>query len=130
MSSLRTHTCLLAAAVLAGAGLVRAQPLVAPEVARPAKDTTQPRWVSEPLSPANNSRIVRILEGKADVVALDSGYYQGFRNGVVCVVQRNGIPVARLLIVSAEENRSAALILEQPATVIIVPGDEVRLSTI
>lgn len=138
MSSRATFAWLSAAALLAVAGVARAQttaaewrtPMVAPEVSRSAKDSSLPRWVREPLSPANSSHIVRILEGKADVVALDSGYYQGFRNGVVCAVQRNGTPVARLIVVSAEENRCAALILELPQTVIIVPGDEVRLSTI
>ncbi len=136
MSSRRLSAALLAVAILAAVGAARAQttdwrtPLAAPELARTAKDTTLPRWVSEPLSPVNSSRIVRMLEGKADVVALDSGYYQGFRDGVVCLVQRSGTAVARLIVVSAEANRSAALILDVPQTVILVPGDEVRLSAI
>lgn len=139
MHTLRQLACLSAAALVAAAGLAQAQtapatdwrpPLAAPEFKRSTQDSYLPRWVLESLSPANGARIATILAGHADVVVLDSGYYQGFRNGAVCQVERDNGPVAKLIIVAAQETRSAALILNQPATVIIVPGDEVRLSTL
>ncbi|HVU38247.1 MAG TPA: hypothetical protein VHC95_07930 [Opitutales bacterium] len=139
MHALRQLACLSVAALGAATGLAHAQsaataewrpPLAAPEFNRATKDSLLPRWVLEPLSPANDARIATILEGHADVVVLNSGYYQGFRNGAVCQVQRDNGPVAKLIVVAAQETRSAALILNQPATVILVPGDEVRLSTL
>jgi len=138
MSSRRISTCLLAAAVLAAGNGLCAQtapaewhaPMLPPGANRPAADTDHPRWVQETIEPTNRAHIARMLEGHADVVVLDSGYYQGFRDGVVCLVQRGNTPVARLMVVATEENRCAALITNLPPDVIIVPGDEVRVSVL
>jgi len=135
MSFCRTSACLFAAAVLAASDVVRAQtptewhaPMLAPGTNRPVADTDHPRWVLETLEPTNRARIERMVEGNADVVVLNSGYYQGFRNGVVCLVQHRD-QVVRLIVVAAEENRSAALIMGKlPNDVVLVPGDEVRVS--
>jgi hypothetical protein len=83
--------------------------------------------VDESLEPSDRAHIARIAY---DVVLLDGGLYQGFRAGVVCTVQRSGLPVAQLIIVASEEHRAAALITALPNTVIITPGDEVRVSTL
>jgi hypothetical protein len=85
--------------------------------------------VDESIEPSGHARIARMVEGKADVVMLDGGLYQGFRTGVVCTVQREGTPVAQLIIVASEEHRAAALVI-LPNSVIITPGDEVRVSTL
>ncbi len=137
MSLHRTLACLLTTAVLAGAGWVCAQtaptewhaPMLLPGN-RPTADNNRPRWVEEPLAPTSGAHITRMVEGRADVVVLNGGYYQGFRNGVICNVEHGGTPVARLIVVSAEENRSAALITDLPKNVILVPGDNVRLSAL
>jgi len=87
----------------------------------------RPYWVDESLEPSNRAHIARIAY---DVVLLDGGLYQGFRTGVVCTVQRSGLPVAQLIVVASEEHRAAALITALPNTVIITPGDEVHVSTL
>jgi hypothetical protein len=123
--------------LLAASGWLRAEgattewhpPLLANGAPR-VTTSDRPYWVDESLEPSDRARIARILNGKADVVLLDGGLYQGFRTGVVCTVQREGLPVAQLIIVASEEHRAAALITAQPNTVIITPGDEVRISTL
>ncbi len=135
MSTRRIFAGLLATALLAGAGAARAQtdtpewhaPMLAPGSRQPV-DTLRPRWVDEPLIPSSRARIERVVKGTDNVVVLDGGYYQGFRNGVICVVQHGDTPVARLIVVATEDNRCAALILDQPQDVILIPGDQVRLS--
>jgi hypothetical protein len=129
--------CAAAGLLLAAAGWARAEyapmewhaPLLAGNASR-ATNPNRPYWVDESLEPSGRASITRIVEGKADVVLLDGGLYQGFRNGVVCNVQRKGLPVAQMIVVASEEHRAAALITAQPNTVIITPGDEVRISTL
>jgi hypothetical protein len=138
MSALRPSLLLTAAAalVLAAGGWLHAQPtptlrppLLPADAYRPARNSTRPSWVDETLAPSNLAHITRITEGKADVVLLDGGLYQGFRNGVDCVILRQGVPVAQLVVVATEQTRSAALITNQLQSVIPLPGDEVRVSS-
>lgn len=136
MRSFRPSLLLSAAALaLAAAGWARAQspgvhpPLLPADAYRPAHSTTHPDWVDDTLEPSNLAHISRIVEGKADVVLLDGGLYQGFRNGVACVIQRKGETVASLVVVATQETRSAALITNQLASIIPLPGDEVRVSS-
>ncbi len=134
--SLRSTTAFaFAAALLAVAGVARAQapaadwhaPLQLPDKAAPVMDLTMPRWAVEPLIPSNRSRIAAVFPGHHDVVALDGGFYQGFRIGLHCAVQRGVDKVASLIVVAASENRSAALILNYAdQAIILVPGDDVR----
>jgi hypothetical protein len=134
------HTSIFCAAtgiLLAAGGWLSAAgattPWHSPLLAGTANRTTNPNrpyWVDESIEPSGHARIARMVEGKADVVMLDGGLYQGFRTGVVCTVQREGAPVAQLIIVASEEHRAAALITARPNTVIITPGDEVRVSTL
>jgi len=130
--------CAAAIFLLVAGGAVRAEgattewhaPLLANGSEKPATNPNRPYWVDESIEPSGHARIARMLEGKADVVLLDGGLYQGFRTGVVCTVQREGTPVAQLIIVASEEHRAAALITDQPNSVIIKPGDEVSVSTL
>jgi len=139
MSSLRSSIfCTAAGVLLAAGGWLRAEGATttewhAPLLANSASHATnqdRPYWVDESLEPSGRAHIARIVDGKANVVLLDGGLYQGFRTGVVCTVQREGAPVTQLIIVASEEHRAAALITAQPNTVIITPGDEVRVSTL
>jgi len=132
--------CTAAGILLAAGGCLRAEntpatwhaPLLANGNAKPATNPDRPYWVDESIEPSGHARITRMVEGKAEVVLLDGGLYQGFRTGVVCTVQRNGESVANveLIIVASEEHRAAALITALSNTVIITPGDEVRVSTL
>jgi len=133
MSLLRTTALTLAVATLLAAGSpARAQltdwhaPMLAPGTSH-TSHADRPSWVDETLEPTNRAQIVRMVEGKADVVLLDGGLYQGFRAGVVCTVQ-HPTGSAQLIIVASEENRSAALIMSND--LILVPGDVVRISTL
>jgi predicted alpha/beta-hydrolase family hydrolase len=136
MFASRSSVILTAAAlVLAAGGWARAQsattvrpPLLPADAYRPAHSATHPDWVDESLEPTSHAHITRITEGTADVALLDGGLYQGFRNGVKCVIQRQGATVASLVVVACQENRAAALITERE-NIIIVPGDEVRVSS-
>jgi hypothetical protein len=139
MFSLRSSIlCTAAGILLAASGWLRAEgatttawhsPMLANGTSH-ATNPDRPYWVDESLEPSGRARIARIVDGKAYVVLLDGGLYQGFRTGVVCTVQREGAPVAQLIIVASEEHRAAALITAQPNTVIITPGDDVRVSTL
>ncbi len=121
--------------LLAAVGWLRAEgatadwhpPLLASNSVKSAANPNRPYWVDESIEPSGRAHIARMVFG---VVLLDGGLYQGFRTGVVCTVQREGAPVAQLIIVASEEHRAAALITAQPNTVIITPGDEVRVSTL
>jgi hypothetical protein len=138
MFSLRSSIlCTAAGILLAASGWLRAEDATTewhtPLLANAGSRTTnidRPYWVDESLEPSGHARIARMVEGKADVVMLDGGLYQGFRTGVVCTVQREGAPVAQLIVVASEQHRAAALITALPNTVIITPGDEVRVSTL
>jgi hypothetical protein len=136
MRTLRPSFIVSAAAlVLAAGGWAHAQsttarpPLLPADAYRPAHSATHPDWVDGSLEPSNIAHISRIIEGKADVVLLDGGLYQGFRNGVNCVIQRKGATVASLVVVATQETRAAALITNQLASIIPLPGDEVRVSS-
>jgi hypothetical protein len=136
MSALRPSLLLTAAALaLAAGGWAHGQstatlhpPLLPADAFRPAHNPNHPDWVDETLEPSNRAHISRVIEGKADVVLLDGGLYQGFRNGVDCVIMRKGAPVAQLVVVASQDTRSAALI-SNPGNIIILPGDEVRVSS-
>ncbi|HTB64007.1 MAG TPA: hypothetical protein VK737_10515 [Opitutales bacterium] len=138
MSHFRPTALFAAAAlVLAVDGLAHAQstaavrpPLLSQDTYHPAHSTTRPDWVDAPLVPTGHAHISRIAEGQADVVVLDGGLYQGFRNGVLCVIMRKDAAVAQLVVVATEEDRSAALITNQNGlSSPLMPGDEVRVST-
>jgi hypothetical protein len=138
MSHFRPTALFAAAAlVLAADGLAYAQsaapvrpPLLSPDAYHPAHSATHPDWVDAPLVPTGHAHISGITEGHADVVMLDGGLYQGFRNGVLCVIMRKDAPVAQLVVVAAEKDRSAALITNQNGlSSPLIPGDEVRVST-
>jgi len=125
--------------LLAAGGFARANAATtewhAPLLAGNATHVTnqdRPYWVDESIEPSNKAHIVRMAVGKADVVLLDGGLYQGFRNGVVCNLYRGGksIDSVKLIVVASEEHRAAALIAALPTTVIITPGDEIRISTL
>jgi hypothetical protein len=130
-----------ASLLLAAGGTMRAQatapvrpPLLAPDAYRPSHNPNHPAWVDEALEPANRAHITRIVEGKADVVLLDGGLYQGFRTGVNCVVTRKNAQgqdeaIVWLVVVASEENRCAALIHHQLENVTPMPGNEVRVSS-
>ncbi len=136
MPTLRPSVLFTAAAlVLAAGGWAQAQsvapvrpPLLPADAYRPTHNPNHPDWVDESLEPSGRAHIAHITEGQADVVLLDGGLYQGFRNGVDCVIQRKGATVAQLVVVATEDTRCAALITNRE-NIIVVPGDEVRLSS-
>jgi len=137
MSRLHPYLFATAAALVPAAGTVHAQPsagvrppMLPADATRPARSATHPAWVDEPIEPSGRARVATVSEGKADVVLLDGGLYQGFHTGVNCVIQRNEKTVAWLVIVKCETDRSAALITNQLATVTPpMSGDEVRIAT-
>ncbi len=128
-----------AALLLATGGTLHAQatvtvrpPLLAPDAYRPSHNPNRPAWVDEALEPTSRAHISRIVEGKADVVLLDGGIYQGFRTGVNCVITRKNAQgqdeaVVWMVVVATEENRCAALVTQKLTTPI--PGNEVRVSS-
>jgi len=144
MSFCRSSAIFAAAALLlAAGGLARAQtsageihpPLLPADAYRPSHNPLHPAWVDEALQPTNRAHISRIVEGKADVVLLDGGLYQGFHTGVAGVITRKNAQgqdeaVVWLVVVACEENRCAALIRHKLENVIPIPGNEVRVSTL
>jgi hypothetical protein len=112
---------LLASAAFAAAGLAHAQ---APAAA------SHPAWVDSPVESDGRASITRIIAGAPDVVVLDRGLSAGLRMGAPCLVERNGAPVAEIIIVASQSGRAAALITGQAAGVTLQGGDQVRLKTI
>ena len=72
-----------------------------------------------------------VVKGKsADLILLDSGYDKNFCTGALCVVKREGIPVAELVIAESEEDCSVALITSLNTKQNVQTGDTVKLKTI
>lgn len=66
----------------------------------------------------------------ADLVLLDSGMEDNFCTGALCVVEREGSPVAELVVAESERDRAVALITQLNTNQTILAGDSVRLKTI
>jgi hypothetical protein len=83
----------------------------------------------ETLEPSNHARVVRVVPGKTDVVVLDGGLYAGLQVGMALQVERFGTPVAKLVVVASEIQRSAALILADESVSAPLAGDDVSIVT-
>ena len=66
---------------------------------------------------------------EADIAVLDGGLDQGFRRGMVCLVERGTQSIGELIIIESKSSCSAALILSLSNNYTIQPGDSVRIKT-
>ncbi len=72
-----------------------------------------------------------VVSGKsADLVVLDAGYAKNFSTGTTCVVQRNGVPVAEIVIAGTTADCAVALITNLTEKETVLAGDSVKLKTI
>ena len=89
-----------------------------------------PAFVSESIYNSNKAS-VSIVDSNlaADLVILDGGLEQGFRLGMVCLVERGTQSIGELVIIESGSACSAALILDLTENLTIQPGDSVRIKT-
>lgn len=93
--------------------------------------SARPDFVGQALEPAGRATVQSVVEGNAgDLVLLDGGLAQGFRAGMVAVVERQSTPVARLLIAEATRDRAVGLILGLSSQQTIQTGDRVLRSVL
>jgi hypothetical protein len=76
---------------------------------------TRPAWANEPIVVTSRTTVSRVIPGKpADIIILHDGLSQGFRNGLLCVIERNTstgtMPVAEVTVVATQPDQCAALI--------------------
>lgn len=86
----------------------------------------RPEFVRQSLEPSGLASVRSVQTGEAqDLVILDGGLAQGFRQGMVAIVERENATVARVLIAASTEDASVGLILELSPEQEIASGDRV-----
>lgn len=66
----------------------------------------------------------------ADLVLIDAGFEAGFREGMVCVVSRDGDFIGELLLVELRSRAASALILDLQPGFSLQSGDSVVVKTV
>jgi hypothetical protein len=85
-----------------------------------------PPFVGE-LAPSREATVLaRIPAAGSDLLLLDAGWEEGLATGMRCVVEREGEPIAAILLAAARLDRSVGLLLAG-GTALPVPGDRVRV---
>ena len=83
------------------------------------------------ISETNEAAVSSVYAGSSvDVVLVNAGYDSDFCTGARCRVSRDTTSVAEIVIVSAEQDRSVALITFLENNQTILTGDTVKLKTI
>lgn len=87
--------------------------------------------LSYEVSSQGTASVKTVVAGtSADLVLLDSGMENNFCTGAICVVERQDVPVAELIIAESLADRSVALITQLNTNQTILNGDSVKLKTI
>ena len=77
------------------------------------------------------AEVEKVVAGSsADLILIGSGMEENFCTGAVCLAERNGVPVAELVIAEAEKEKSVALVTRLATNQMILTGDSVKLKTI
>lgn len=122
----------LAATLVVGAGglsVVSAADSIQPAQGR--AEQTGPLWAQRPLVSSSRALVARVVAtATADVVLLEGGHNEGFRDGMACEIFRGNELIAELMIVHCETERSAALITALRADTGIHPGDVANIKTV
>ena len=89
-----------------------------------------PKFASQSIYPSGNATIfgMAIVAGK-DLVILDNGLDQGFRNGMICEVSRQGQKMGEIILVEVQRDRSAALIIALENDCYLRYNDTVSIKT-
>lgn len=94
-----------------------------------AQDAATPARIS--VSESNCSTVSAVVYGNvADLILVGAGYDDDFCAGARCRIERHGVPVAEIVLASADRNRSVGLIIDLKNNQTILTGDTVRLKTI
>jgi len=92
---------------------------------------TAGRVIDVPISEWSSASVSAIYAGEvADLVIVDAGYDRNFCTGARCRVERNGEPVAEIVIAESAEEQSVALIINLANNQTIQTGDTVKLKTL
>lgn len=114
MRSIRTKSVFAAAALLTGAAAAAQTPIV-------ATSTLSVRTL----------RVASIANaGAADLVVLDGGHSDGWRQGMTATVERNGATVAQVCIAELRRDRAVALITSLQPESAIQAGDRVVVNAL
>lgn len=89
-----------------------------------------PKFAGQSLYPSGKATIfgMVVVAGK-DVVIIDNGLDQGFRNGMICEVSREGQPMGEIMLVEVQRDRSAALIIALENDCYLRYDDSVNIKT-
>lgn len=68
--------------------------------------------------------------GAADLIVLDGGHADGWRQGMTATIERNGATIAQVRVAELRRNRSVALITSLEADTVIRAGDRVVVNAI
>jgi len=89
-----------------------------------------PDFIQGSIYSSNKAKVSTVESSLAvDLVILDGGLEQGFRLGMVCLIERGTQSIGELIIIQSNSNCSAALILDLADNSIIRSGDNVRIKT-
>lgn len=81
-----------------------------------------------PIFESSAATVAGIVCGNAaDAVVVGAGYDRDFCTGARCVVERDGVPVAEIVIADADRSRAVALITYLEKNNVIQTGDTVKL---
>ncbi|MBC2603278.1 hypothetical protein [Puniceicoccus vermicola] len=98
-------------------------------VAVPADKPSRPGFVDS-LEPSNRAQIARVVVGsEADLVVLSSGWLEGFRTGMACIVSEGNVRTGEILLVDVRLNHAVGLILNRPDDAGINAGNLVTIKT-
>ncbi|MGE9289480.1 MAG: hypothetical protein ACQKBT_00735 [Puniceicoccales bacterium] len=103
--------------------------LVAGLAAAPAAKPSRPGFVDS-LEPSNQAQVARVVVGsEADLVVLSTGWLEGFRTGMACIVTDGNVRTGEILLVDVRLNHAVGLILNRPEDAGIQPGNLVTIKT-
>jgi len=89
------------------------------------------RVIDVPISEWSAASVSEVYAGEvADLVIVDAGYDRNFCTGARCRVERNGKPVAEIVIAESAGEQSVALIINLVNNQTIQTGDTVKLKTL
>ncbi len=82
------------------------------------------------LEPSNRAEVSRVVAGsEADLVVLSSGWLEGFRTGMSCVVSDGRQKTGEILLVDVRLNHAVGLIVNLSENAGIDPGNLVTVKT-
>jgi len=95
------------------------------------REDSVPFFVQNSLYPTGEAIVFGLAEVSGqDIVLLDNGLDQGFRNGMMCEVFRGDRKIAEIILVEVRQDRAAGLILALQENNTIHFNDVIQIKTV